>query len=285
MSGCSRTRTNGGRVNSSGASFPDDAGEVVRQAVLVPELLARVPRLVGEHETHAAVHVAGDLEPLPDEAGVERRLREDPRVGMETDRGAGAAGRLQLAQAGLRPSATEGLLPEEAVPLRRGDQLLRQRIHHAGADAVQSAGRAVGPVLELAAGVERREDDLQGVLAGLRVPVDRHAAPVVHDRHRRSIGVQRHLHVARVAVHRLVDGVVQDLPDQVVQPGRTDAPDVHAGTLPDRLEALEYRYVLGRIRTRHRLPGDPAGLQVACRSLRTPQHRWRQRAVQVGTSV
>ena len=42
-----------------------------------------------------------------------------------------------------------------------------------------------------------------------------------------------------VAVHRLVDGVVDDLPDQVVQSRAAHAADVHARALADGLEALE----------------------------------------------
>ena len=39
--------------------------------------------------------------------------------------------------------------------------------------------------------------------------------------------------------HRLVDGVVDDLVDQVVQPSLAGGADVHAGALADRVEALE----------------------------------------------
>ena len=41
------------------------------------------------------------------------------------------------------------------------------------------------------------------------------------------------------AVHRLVHGVVENLPDQMVQAGGADAADVHAGPLADRLEPFE----------------------------------------------
>ncbi len=50
-----------------------------------------------------------------------------------------------------------------------------------------------------------------------------------------------------MAVHRLVDGVVEDFPDEVVQPGRADAADVHAGALPDRLQTFENRDVFRRV--------------------------------------
>ena len=48
-----------------------------------------------------------------------------------------------------------------------------------------------------------------------------------------------------VAGHRLVDGVVDDLPDQVVQALQAGGADVHARALADRVEALEDLDVLG----------------------------------------
>ena len=69
--------------------------------------------------------------------------------------------------------------------------------------------------------------------------VDRNAAAVVRNRDRRAVLVQRDGDVRGVAVHRLVDGVVEDLPDEMVQPGGADAADVHAGTLADGLEPFE----------------------------------------------
>ena len=42
-----------------------------------------------------------------------------------------------------------------------------------------------------------------------------------------------------VARHRLVDRVVDDLPDQVVQPGEAGRADVHARPFADRIEAFE----------------------------------------------
>jgi hypothetical protein len=41
------------------------------------------------------------------------------------------------------------------------------------------------------------------------------------------------------AVHRFVDGVVQDFPDEVMKPGAAYAADVHAGALADRLEPFK----------------------------------------------
>ena len=42
-----------------------------------------------------------------------------------------------------------------------------------------------------------------------------------------------------VPVHRLVNRVVDDLPDQVMQSRHADTADIHPGTLADRLESLQ----------------------------------------------
>jgi len=184
---------------------------------------------------------------LRDHLRIELDLREDRRVGTEEHRGARAAGRAHLLQAALGLALLERHLPLEAVAPHRGDQLARQRVHHAGAHAVQAAGRLVVALLELAAGVEHREDHLHRALLRLGVHVDRHAAAVVGDGHRRAVVVQRDVDRRGVAVHGLVDRVVEDLPDEVVQAGRSDAADVHAGAFADGLEAFEDLDVFGGV--------------------------------------
>ena len=67
------------------------------------------------------------------------------------------------------------------------------------------------------------------------------------DGDRAAVLVQRDDDVRGVAVHRLVDGVVEDLPDQVVQAGGADAADVHAGPLANRLEPFENGDVFGGV--------------------------------------
>ena len=79
-------------------------------------------------------------------------------------------------------AALEGLLPLEAVAADGGDELLRQGVDDRRADAVQAAGVDVAVALaELAAGVQRGEDQLQGRLLVLGMHVDRDAAAVVGD--------------------------------------------------------------------------------------------------------
>jgi hypothetical protein len=67
---------------------------------------------------------------------------------------------------------------------------------------------------------------------------------VVGDGHR-VVGVDGDDETVAVARERLVDGVVDDLVHEVVEPARTGGADVHAGPLADRLEALQDLDVLG----------------------------------------
>ena len=121
-----------------------------------------------------------------------------------------------------------------------------QRVDDRGADAVQAAGCRVRAAAELAARVQAREDQLDPGQAGARLDVDGHAAAVVADLDR-AVVVEGDLDVVAVPAQRLVDGVVDDLPQAVHEPAGVGGADVHAGTLADRLEALEDLEVVGGV--------------------------------------
>ena len=63
-----------------------------------------------------------------------------------------------------------------------------------------------------------------------------------------AVGQQRDDDARAVAGHRLVDGVVDDLPDEVVEAGQAGGADVHARALAHRVEPLEDLDVLGAVR-------------------------------------
>ena len=155
--------------------------QVVDDAVLVVEGVARPGGFVVEDDLHAAVEVAGDLEALAECRRVELDAREDRRVGVEEDGGAGAARRPGLDDGALRLALLELLLPRGAVAPDGGDELLRERVDDRGADAVQAARGLVVLALELAAGVELVKMISSGALAGLGMLVDGDAAAVVGD--------------------------------------------------------------------------------------------------------
>ena len=196
------------------------------------------------------MQIARDFEALPDEIGIEVDLRKDRGVRAEEDRRARAARGPSLLQRADHRALLEAHLPLRAVAPDGRDQLLRQRVDDAGADAVESAGGLVVAGLELAAGMQRRENHLERALLRLRMLVDRNAATVVCDCDRGAVLVQCDGDVRGIAVHRLVYRVVEDLPDEVVQAGAADAADVHARALADGFEAFEdgdvFRGVSGR---------------------------------------
>ena len=66
------------------------------------------------------------------------------------------------------------------VSSRRSDKCVDDRDPH----SVETAGNLVRVVVELAAGVQHRHDDLGGRTSLLFVVVDRDSAPVVRDRDR-----------------------------------------------------------------------------------------------------
>ncbi len=122
-----------------------------------------------------------------------------------------------------------------------------QRVDHRRADAVQAAGGDVGAAAELAAGVQLGEDHLDPGQPGLGLLVDRDAAAVVVTSAEPS-GCRIDVDPRAVPGQRLVDGVVDDLPQAVHQPAGVGGPDVHARPLAHRLQALEDQQVLRRCR-------------------------------------
>ena len=103
-----------------------------------------------------------------------------------------------------------------------------QGVGDGGADAMQPPGDLVPASAELAAAVQLREHDVYGGEPGLLVDLNRDTTAIVGDLD--HVAVQQFDDDGlAVAAQSLVDGVVDDLPDQVVQPPRGGRPDVHAG--------------------------------------------------------
>ncbi len=153
----------------------------------------------------------------------------------------------------------EGLEPVEAVALDVDLDALGQRVDHRDADAVQTAGDLVAAAAELAAGVQHGEHDRDRGELLARRDVDRDAPAVVADLDA-AVGHDRDLDAVAEAGQRLVDGVVNDLPHQVVQAALTGRADVHAGALADRLEPLQHLDGAGVVGARlHRVPFEDAG--------------------------
>ena len=115
-------------------------------------------------------------------------------------------------------------------------------VHHRRAHAVKAAGVAVGVVAELAARVQLGEDHLHAGHAQLLVDAHGDAPAVVEDGGG-AVLVEGDADLVGVAVSRFVDGVVHDLPQQMVESLGARGAYVHAGTHTDRVQALHDRYV------------------------------------------
>ena len=184
---------------------------------------------------------------LRQHAVVELDLFEDVGVGHERHGGAGRrvlVALLELLEGRDRHAALEALVPVEAVDIDVELEPFGQRVDDRDADAVQAAGHLVAGAAELAAGVQHGEHDLGRRLVVLRHDAHGDAAPVVDHDHR-VVGLDRDGDAVGIAGEGLVDRVVDDLVDEVVEAARPGGADVHAGTLADRVEALEDGDVLG----------------------------------------
>ena len=104
---------------------------------------------------------------------------------------------------------------------------------------MQAATDVVAAVLaaELAAGVQLGHHDVDGGGAA-GVHLDRDSAAVVGDLDA-AVLEDPDVDLGRIAGHRLVDRVVDDLPDEVVQTTLAGGPDIHARAFADRLQTFQ----------------------------------------------
>ena len=229
-------------------------------------LLARlVAPQVADRQLEAG-HDEGRLAGPGDELVVAERgfLGEDLPVRPEPDAGAGdallhpraLAGQARLG--GVRRAGAVAVEDARVPALERhaldGRAALdvdveagREGVDHRGADAVQSARRDVRAAAELPAGVQLGEDHLDTGQPRLGLLVDRDAAAVVVHLDG-PVRVEGDLDPLRGTGERLVDPVVDDLPDAVHEPAGVGGADVHARSLADRLETLQDQEVTSVVR-------------------------------------
>ena len=125
-------------------------------------------------------------------------------------------------------------------------QPLGEGIHDRDAHAVESTGHLVGPLLELAAGMEHGQGDLGRGLLLCRVHAGGDSATVVHH-HDAPVYLDRHLDRLPESGHVLVDAVVHHLVHQVVQPLRTGRADIHGGALADGVQPFQDLNLIRRV--------------------------------------
>src|SRR5690606_31030628 len=179
------------------------------------------------------------LEPARERLEVPRGGLEDLRVGPERDAGAGLVGRLAPGQGSGRLRLVEVDAPVVAVLLDLHLHAGGERVDDGRADAVQTAGDGVGLAVELAAGVQGRQHDLDRRAVLRRVYAGRDTTAVV-DHPYAVVGEQRDFDLVGVAGEGLVDRVVDDFLDVVGQAALAGRTDIHTRALADCLKPLEY---------------------------------------------
>ena len=132
----------------------------------------------------------------------------------------------------------EFLLHDLPVTAHRNDKLVRKRVHAAHAHAVQTGRNLVGVAVELTTGMQLGHDDFDGADVFLRVDIGRDAASVVGhaDAVPREDG---NFDMVAKTGQRLVYGVVDDFPHQVVQAADIGRTDVHCRAYADGFQSLQ----------------------------------------------
>src|SRR4030095_5793918 len=151
----------------------------------------------------------------------------------------------------------------------------RQSVDNRRTNAVQPACRVIGASAELAASVQFGEDHLYARQTGPWFDVDRYATALVSYRYA-AVRAQCDEDLLAITPKRLVDRVVDDLPQTVHQPPGIGRADVHRGPLPDCLKTLQHQQVPRLILTAFRCwAGSWHGLRVP-RDRRPNGAKWRQ---------
>ena len=204
--------------------------------------------IAGPADADAAEQVGLGAAELVEAGRAEMVGAEDLGIRVEADRGAAAVmDGADVFEFGDGLAAGIGLAPQGAVTGDLDGQVVGQGVDDGAADAVQAAGGGVGLAAELAAGVERGEDDLEGAeVLELGVGVDGDAAAVVADE-QVVAGVELDVDGGGVAGDGFVHGVVEDFGGEVVEGGVVGAADIHAGAAADGLEAFEDFDVVGGV--------------------------------------
>ncbi len=213
----------------------------------------------------------GDLDPLVQEGELAEALRErvvvvlgdgeDGAIGKEMDLGAEALGRAHLAQLADRRAFRVILLPGVAVAPDLDVELFRERVHAGDADAVQTTRDLVVGGVELTAGVQHSEHDLNsghGLASRQGFVVDRDTPAIVDDGDG-VVGMDRDVDLCRVAGERLIDGIVDDLINQMMQALLARGADVHGRTKAHGGESFEHRDVFAGVVSGGRRRGGRGG--------------------------
>ena len=205
--------------------------------------------LVLKHEFDAAVEIGQFAQASSHRFAGKMGVLKHARVGLEAHNGAALARVAQLGQGrdGLAGEdlavfvrhALKALLIMRVILIHIHREPFGKRVHHAGAHAVQAAGIGIIFVVEFAARVQlgvhhfHRGNPQLGVNAyGNAAAIVRHFAG--------AILIERDGNLRGIAIGRLVDGVVHNLPNHMVQPARARGTNVHSRAHAHRIQAFQY---------------------------------------------
>jgi len=216
-----------------------EEGDVLGNAFLELELVGAV-RAVVLHLDRDARNEESEFAHAAHEGVILELLRGDEDLGVrvEGDLRAGALGLADHLDGLGDLAAAELHLVHLAFAANLGDEAVGERVDALGADAVETAGHLVGAFVELAAGVQVGQHELERGDLLLRVHRDGDATAVVLDG-QRSVRMDLDLDAPTIAGEGLVDRVVDDFVHAVVQAGLVRIADVHTGALADRLQSLQ----------------------------------------------
>jgi hypothetical protein len=105
-------------------------------------------------------------------------------------------------------------------------------------DTVKSTGHGVTAAAELSPGVENSEDNLNRRLTLCGVNIDGNSSTIVNDTNS-AVLQNGYLDVVAIPCEGFINGVIDDLIDQVVQSAGTGRTDIHSGTFAYGFETFE----------------------------------------------
>jgi hypothetical protein len=205
--------------------------------------------LVADSDLQAGVEIRHLAQVAHDVLVLELHLGKNFPVGREGGLGAGLLGRAALLDFGFRDAAFVALKINLAVLADLDLELIAQGVDDRGADAMESARHFVGILFELAARMQHGMHDFERRALFGRMHVDWNSAAVVLDRN--PIVAQNYgVDLGTETGQRFIDGVVDDLSDEMMQAALGGVADVHSGALANCFESFENLDGLGAIAVR-----------------------------------
>ena len=228
--------------------FLNDLIEVRGDASRVGVVVRLTFRLIDIRDFQARMDERDVFQVLSDDVTVEVDGPKNLLIRLEEDSGSVASKGFHFLDRSFRHASTIGLKIFMAVSMNCRGHLDRKSVDDRRTDPMQAATAGVVLVREFPARVKHREDDLQRRLLVLLVSVDRNPSPVVRDGTGRAVFVKRDFDFGAVTGEVLVDGVVDNLPQKMMQPLAVDTSDVHRRPHPHSLEPFKDVDIAGSVR-------------------------------------